>query len=105
MLATALVLMALVAACRSNSPTVSAEGVVLSVAASSMVSVNSFELREADGQILTFVVGPLDAGSFPAEHLRTHLQSAIPIIVTYQQNGNELVVLHMVDAVSASPTA
>ncbi len=69
-----------------------------------MVSVNSFQLREADGSILTFVIGPLDSSSFPAEHLRTHLQSAIPIIVTYQPNGSQLVVLHMVDAQSASPS-
>ena len=77
---------------------------MIAVSSSSMASVNSFELRETDGTTLTFVIGPLDSGSFPPEHLRTHQQSAIPIVVTYQRDGTENVALHLVDAATASPS-
>jgi hypothetical protein len=98
-----LVALLLLTSCRGIAQSTSVQGVVVAVNSSSMVSVNNFRLREADGTTLTFVIGPLDADSFPAEHLQTHLQSAIPIVVTYQQSGGENVALHLVDAPIPSP--
>ena len=84
-----------------------ATGLVIDVQSTSAVDITGFTLRTADGQLEHYVVGRLDTTSpaFPAVHLRSHLISLIPIVVTYEMDGDQRVALRMVDAVLPPSTA
>lgn len=63
--------------------------------------VDSFSMRTAEGEILTFTVGTLDVanGGLPAPHLREHLVSGEPILVTFASDEDGyLTALRYVDA-------
>lgn len=73
----------------------SATGVVVQVNGTSPSAISSFVLHTADGQLLTFTVGPVtfDQTSFPPEHLREHQALAQPVKVTYKiENGQDVAV-------------
>ncbi len=88
-----------------------ATGLVIGVQSTSAVDITGFTLRTADGQIQDYAVGRLDTASpgFPAVHLRSHLISLVPVVVTYEMDGDQRVAVRIVDAVlppsTASPVA
>lgn len=88
-----------------------ATGLVIDVQSTSAVDITGFTLRTADGQIQHYAVGRLDTASpgFPAVHLRSHLISLVPVVVTYEMDGDQRVAVRIVDAVlppsTASPVA
>ena len=84
-----------------------ATGIVIDVRSSSAVDITGFTLRTEAGELQDYVVGHLDTASpaFPAVHLRAHLISLIPIVVTYELDGDQRVALRMVDALLPPSTA
>jgi hypothetical protein len=91
-----------------------ATGLVIDVQSTSAVDITGFTLRTADGQIQHYALGRLDTASpgFPAVHLRSHLISLIPVVVTYEMDGDQRVAVRIVDAllppltpVAATPSA
>lgn len=88
----------LFAGCSGTLQTVS--GVVLQVNGTSLTQIDSFVLRTADGQIITFTVGPItfDQTSFPPQHLREHQQLASPVKVTYRVEDGKNVATKLEDA-------
>lgn len=81
-----------------RSPT--ATGVVIAVDSTSAVDVTGFTLRSADGATTHFRVGELESGgaAFPAVHLRAHLVSLIPIVVSYHLDAGQPIATRMEDA-------
>lgn len=86
------------AACSGSLQT--ASGVVLEVDGSSLSQIDGFVLRTPDGQMITFVVGPVAFGqaSFPPQHLREHQQLAQPVRVTYRVESGRNVAIKLEDA-------
>ncbi|HXX61175.1 MAG TPA: hypothetical protein VEI48_07795 [Candidatus Sulfotelmatobacter sp.] len=82
-------------------------GLVIDVQSTSAVDITGFTLRTQDGRIQQYAVGRLDTASpaFPAVHLRSHLISLIPVVVTYEMDGDQRVALRIVDAVLPASTA
>jgi hypothetical protein len=80
-----------------------ATGIVVSVDQASLTDVRSFTLRTETGDTLSFRVGQLDLseGAFPANHLREHMATAIPVTVTYTGNDPERVAVRLIDAPQA----
>jgi hypothetical protein len=78
-------------------PTVT--GVVVHVDSQSLTDVRSFDLRTADGTILTFRIGQLDMSppGFNPQHLAVHQATAEPVTVTYEERDGQLVALRLVD--------
>jgi len=72
-----------VAACYPSGPTAQAVGVVLRIESAGLGKVSAFTIREDDGTIVPFTVGPLEPGSFPPGHLTEHAATGQPILVTY----------------------
>jgi hypothetical protein len=81
----------------SQRPTVT--GVVVRVNAESLTDVRSFDLRTADGQVLTFRVGKLDlsAPGFNAQHLTVHAATSQPVVVEYEEQNGERVAVRLLD--------
>ena len=77
----------------------SVAGVIIEVQATSITAIESFTLRDNDGETLTFRVAP-DAvddpieGLFPS-HLRTHTLAAEQVTVTYREENGTLLVLRL----------
>ncbi len=94
----ALAAVLLLAGCSGTLQT--ASGVVLQVNGTSLSKVDSFVLRTADGQVITFTVGTIafDQSTFPPEHLREHQQLATPVKVTYRTDGDTKVAIKLEDA-------
>jgi hypothetical protein len=82
-------------------------GLVIDVQSTSAVDITGFTLRTQDGQLHHYAVGRLDTASpgFPAVHLRSHLISLIPVVVTYEMDGDQRVAVRIVDAVLPASTA
>ena len=94
------------AACAA--PIRSATGIVVAVDSASIGSVDAVTVRTADGQTLQFDVERLDMNNgLPAQHLREHLATGVPIVVEYVVEGDTNVALRYNDAPleGASPTA
>ncbi len=74
-------------------------GVVVRVDAQSLTDVRSFDLRTADGRILTFRIGQLDMTppGFNPQHLSVHAATAQPVVVTYEERDGQLVAVRLVD--------
>ena len=74
-------------------------GVIIDVQASSLTRVESFTLRDNDGDTLVFNVAP-DAlqdpreGFFPG-HLRTHALAVEQVKVSYRKEGDRLLALRL----------
>lgn len=77
-----------------------AEGVVLDVQGTSLTKIDSFTLRTADGQLLTFTANEVtfDQQSFPPQHLREHQALAQPVRVTYRVEDSRNVAIKLQDA-------
>ncbi len=96
-LALALVLLA---ACGGDGDR-SVVGVIIDVEAGSPTDVESFTVRDADGQQLLFHVAP-EAAPDPREgftptHLRSHSALAEPVKVVYRKDGDTLLALRLED--------
>jgi hypothetical protein len=79
-----------------NSPVA---GVVTSVDAVALDQVHGFTLTSAGGQELTFVIGTLENGDeFPPGHLKEHMASVTPILVSFKRENGALVVYRLEDA-------
>ena len=91
--------LALAVACGGGSGERSATGVIIDVQASSLTRIESFTLRDNDGDTLVFRVAP-DAlqdpneGFFPG-HLRTHALAAEQVKVFYRKEGDLLLALRL----------
>ncbi len=84
-----------------------ATGIVISATGPDVASVTDFTLRTYDGQTLQFKVGVLDVNNgLPAPHLREHLVSGLPILVTYHVDNGVNVATRYIDTIapSAAPT-
>jgi len=67
-----------------------ATGIVTSAEGPSPAEVHAFSLRQADGNVLNFVIQRLDVsnGGLPSAHLREHMAAGEPITVDYHvENG------------------
>jgi len=74
-------------------------GIVTAVDSSGLAQVKGFTLRTNDGEIIVFKIGVLQNGDeFPPGHLKEHQATAAPILVFFNQVGNELVVYRIEDA-------
>jgi hypothetical protein len=84
-----------------------ATGIVIDVQSTSAVDITGFTLRTQDGQLQDYAVGRLDTASpaFPAVHLRSHLISLVPVVVTYEMDGDQRVALRVVDAILPASTS
>lgn len=79
-------------------------GVVVFVDSVSLTDVRSFTIRTPDGRTVRFAVGRLENGAeFPPGHLGEHMATAVPIVVTYRDEGGEHVAVRLEDAPGASP--
>jgi len=78
-------------------------GVVIAVDAASLTDVRGFTIRTADGRTVVFRLGELENGTeFPPGHLGEHVATAVPVLVTYRDDGGDRVVVRLDDAF-ASP--
>ena len=102
-LAAALAVSLVVAACGTSGKT--AAGVVIALDAPGG-QVTSFTLRTTDGQDMPFAIGTLetDGAAFPASHLAVHAATLQPIAVAYRVEGGRNVVYRMADAPWARPS-
>ena len=75
-------------------------GVVIAVDSASLTDVQGFTIRTPDGRTVTFRLGRLENGAqFPPGHLGEHMATANPILVTYQDDGVDLVAVRLEDAI------
>ena len=91
----------------SGTARLTATGLVAAIDDRSLTEVDAFTLRTADGRELVFRVGrlELDAGAFPAGHLREHLALGQPVTVRYREEAGALVAYRLEDAPGATPGA
>jgi hypothetical protein len=74
-------------------------GVVVSVQATGLNSVQGFSIRTADGRTVDFRLGNLEnATAFSPSHLAVHRVSLIPVRVTYVEEGGARVAVRLEDA-------
>ena len=85
-------------ACGTQSAT--AAGFVVDVEARSLTDIESFTLRTPEGTETTFGVGrlELDAGAFPATHLREHMATGQAVAVAYREENGQPVAFRLADA-------
>jgi hypothetical protein len=95
----------LLAACQSPSKaaTQTVRGVLIAVDSHALQSFESIELRTDDGQELTFRPAPdyvPGGGAQPMTpgHMRQHMALADPVLVTYRQEGDQLLAVTITDA-------
>jgi hypothetical protein len=63
-------------------------GIVVSVEATSLSSVQGFSIRTTDGRTVDFRIVSLEnASTFPPGHLAVHKVSLVPVQVTYVDRG------------------
>jgi hypothetical protein len=79
-------------------PTSPVDGVVINVKSAGLAKVESFTIRTAAGEVLTFQVGQLAPGSFPAGHLTEHASTGAPVQVTFTVDGDLLIATNLADA-------
>jgi hypothetical protein len=106
-LALCLLLAALLVACGGGGGEHQAVGVIITVNAPSLTVLDSFTLRDQQGQMLTFHIAP-DAARDPQEgfvagHLRSHALAAEKVRVTYRKQGDELLAEKLEHCGAASP--
>ncbi len=84
-----LALLVVGSACGGGEELPTAEGVVIGVDGG-LTDVQSFTIRTTDGSDLTFQAPDdlLFHGSGPLGHLRSHLTSGVPVIVTYEARAD-----------------
>jgi hypothetical protein len=97
-------LVAFASACSSQTAatnTQTVRGVLIDVQARGLQQLDSFTIRTADGQELTFVPGQNfnqgEAHAMTPGHMRQHMALADPVTVTYRQENDRLVALSATD--------
>ncbi|MCI0347454.1 MAG: hypothetical protein L0221_18755 [Chloroflexi bacterium] len=71
-------------------------GVVTNVVSGGLNEVSSFELRTDEGTTYAFEIGDLEnAAEFPPGHLREHMATSSPVRVTFEVNGDRLLVTRL----------
>lgn len=74
-------------------------GVVLSIDSPALGRVDSFELLNSDGEVLTFDTSAMGfRPEFPAPHLAEHQALGDRIVVTYRNEGGRLIVTQLDDS-------
>jgi len=74
-------------------------GIVVSVEATGLTSVQGFSIRTADGRTVDFRIGTLENGAtFPPGHLGEHRVTLVPIRVTYVDQDGRHVAVRLEDA-------
>jgi len=75
-------------------------GLVATIEDRSLTEVDGFTLRTADGRQVAFRIGrlELDAGAFPAGHLREHLALSQPVVVRFREENGERIAFRLEDA-------
>ena len=91
-----------VAGCRPAAsvppPTSPVVGVITKVDSTGLNQVASFDLRTADGATYTFAIGELENPTeFPPGHLREHMATSSPVRVTFDVDGDRLLVTRLED--------
>lgn len=79
--------------------TETADGVVVAIDSAGLFDVRGFTIRGADGELKVFVLGQLEnATTFPPGHLAEHQAGAVPVRVTYRDEGGTLVAIRLEDS-------
>ncbi|HEY8637211.1 MAG TPA: hypothetical protein VIL81_08115 [Candidatus Limnocylindrales bacterium] len=74
-------------------------GIVVSVEATGLTSVQGFSIRTADGRTVDFRIGTLENGAtFAPGHLAEHRVSLVPVRVTYVDENGAHVAVRLEDA-------
>ena len=95
----AVAVVAVVAVALSRPALKSDVGIVVFVDSVSLTDVRGFSIRTADGRLVEFRLGTLENGAaFPPGHLGEHQVTAVPIRVTYRDEGGEHVAVRLEDA-------
>ena len=83
-----------------NPTLLSETGLVTDVRSSSLVAIDGFQLRTADGRTLDFSTKdlPYRDDGFPPQHLREHQALAQPVTVTYRVTDGRNDVVKLQDA-------
>lgn len=102
-----LVLAALLVACGGGSGEHSVVGVIIDVKATSITEIDTFTLRDNQGNQIVFHIAP-DAARDPEEgfvagHLRSHALAAEKVRVTYRKQGDELLAEKLEHCGAATP--
>lgn len=85
--------------------TLTVEGVVVAVDASSLADVSGFTLRVGGGELIEFGLEALENEvDFPPGHLAEHAISSVPVVVTDREEGGRHLAIRIVDAPVGSPT-
>lgn len=105
--AACLLLAALLVGCGSSGGEQKVVGVIIDVKAPSLTQLDSFTLRDLNGNNLVFHIAP-DAARDPQEgfvagHLRTHALAAEKLRITYRKQGGELLAEKLEHCSAASP--
>jgi hypothetical protein len=96
---------ALLATTLGQPPRRTETGVVTAVDSTSLTNVTGFTIRTPDGRVVQFTMGQLENSSqFAPGHLSEHMATAVPVLVTYQDQNGERVVVRLEDAVPAAAT-
>ena len=75
-------------------------GYVIDVSSSSLTEIDTFTLRTADGETVTFRIDTLELGdgAFPATHLREHMALNQPVAVAFRDEAGERIAYRLKDA-------
>ena len=80
-------------------------GLVVAVDSSGLTNVRGFTIRTNDGRTIAFKVGVLENGAqFPPGHLLEHAATGVKVVVTYRQDGGDLVAVRLDDAPGSGPS-
>jgi hypothetical protein len=94
-----LVLLAMTLICACTPALQQASGVVIDIDSPALGRVDSFQLLTSDGERLTFDTTQMTfRAEFPAAHLAEHRVLGSRIVVTYKEDGGDLVVTQLDDA-------
>lgn len=88
--------------CASEPAERTVRGILLEVRAASLQRLDGFTLRTNDGRELTFRYAGKSEGAEAGHpvspgHLRQHMALAEPVLVTYREEGGELVAIRLAD--------
>ena len=82
-----------------NTPRDTMTGVIVGIDSGGLDAVRGFDLRNGEGEVVSFVVRNLENGAeFPPGHLAEHQATAESVVVTYRYQGIDRVALRIDDA-------
>ena len=98
-------LVILVASTLGQAPRQTSTGLVVAVDSTGLTDVRGFTLRTGDGRTEVFRIGVLENGAqFPPGHLLEHVATGVKVVVTYRQEGGQLVAIRIDDAPASAAT-